>query len=47
TSSALYFQYPRDTWRDNSHPLSNVASYVDGLGVKKTLLYINRHIQTI
>ena len=29
-----------DTWRDESLRLSNVAYYVGGLGVKKTLLYI-------
>ena len=32
----------RDTWRDDSLRLSDVASYVDGLGVKKILLYIYR-----
>ena len=32
----------RDTWCDDSLRLSDVASYVDGLGAKKTLLYIYR-----
>ena len=38
----MYFEC-RNTWRDDSLRLSDVASYVDGIGVKKTLLYIYRY----